>query len=100
MAARTVKTINDIRFDVKKSGTAINMVYTHMQKNGELRVLERSGDVTLDMVDALARSMALKLAHKKKKDNLGYVGYNVGGVGKLIFIPEDHDFYVRKPFDI
>ena len=63
-----------------------------------IRYTKKSGDKTFEIVNAVAKFLQKKYykSRAETKVDKHYFGYNVKGVGKLVFIQKGYDFDVRK----
>ena len=64
-----------------------------LYKNGEIKYQSKSGDRTVEMVNAVARFMRIRLNQNKKQK---FFGYDIPNAGKLVLIRPGYDFQVYK----
>ena len=65
-----------------------------VSKSGVQNIDSYSGDMTTEITHAVAAKMKMDL--DERKDERGYVGYDIPYVGKLILVSPDYDFNVVK----
>ena len=66
----------------------------NISKSGIQSIDTYSEDRTEEIINAVAGKLKSEL--DKKKDDKGYVGYNVPNVGKLVLISPNYEFEVKK----
>jgi len=65
----------------------------NISKSGIQNIDTYSEDRTEEIINAVAGKLKSEL---DKKNDKGYVGYNVPNVGKLVLISSDYEFEVKK----
>lgn len=64
-----------------------------LRKNGTIKYKQKSDDKTVEIVNAVANMMRIKL---NKQDKKPYFGYEIPRCGKLVLIKPGYDFEVRR----
>lgn len=72
----------------------IRIVRGSIGKDGILKSESYSDDRTEEIINCVAAKMKRDL--DKRKDNRGYVGYNVPYIGKLILVKPGYDISIKK----
>lgn len=73
---------------------AIRIVRGTIGNNGEMKTMSYSDNRTDEVISCVAAKMKHDL--KKRKDNRGYIGYEIPYVGKLVLVEPGYDLSVTK----
>lgn len=99
MAAHKIQNINEVAMDWKKYFIGMDhreeflFIGTgEMKKDGTIKFKCKSGNKTVEIVNAVACLMRKKL----NKNEKSWFGYDIPHAGKLVLIKPGYDFFVKK----